>query len=212
MADDRPRRIDLPTGTVTFLRTDVEGSMGLARALGARWDEVNATHLGIIRRAVDSHGGVCVRTEGDAFFGVFPEAGAAVAAAVDAQRALAAHPWPPEAPVRVRMGLHSGEAHLAGDDYGGFEVNRAARIAAAGHGGQIVLSEPTRLLADAALLDGVSARDLGRHVLRDVPAPERLVQTAVPGLLSDVPRVRTARPVEGNLRPPLTGFLGRGDD
>lgn len=212
MADERSRRADLPTGTVTFLRTDVEGSMGLARALGPRWDEANAEHLDVIRRAVDAHGGVCVRTEGDAFFGVFPEAGAAVAAAIEAQRALSAHAWPMDAAVRVRMGLHSGEAHLAGDDYGGFEVNRAARIAAAGHGGQIVLSEPTRLLADAALLDGVSARDLGRHVLRDVPAPERLFQIDVPGLRTDFPPLRTSRPVEGNLPPRLTSFLGREAD
>lgn len=209
MADDRPRRSDLPTGTVTFLRTDVEGSMGLARTLGARWDEVNATHLDLIRRAVDAHGGVCVRTEGDAFFGVFPEAGAAVAAAIDAQRALAGHDWPAGAPVRVRMGLHSGEAHLAGDDYGGFEVNRAARVAAAGHGGQVVLSEPTRLLAEAVLTDGVGVRDLGRHVLRDVPAPERLFQLEVPGLRTDFPPLRTSRPSAGNLPVRLTSFLGR---
>ena len=128
MVEGRESRTDLPTGTVTFLRTDVEGSMALMRAIGTRWDAINATHLGLIRRAVDAHGGVCVRTEGDAFFGVFPEAGAAVAAAIEAQRALVAHAWPDDAAVRVRMGLHSGEAHLAGDDYGGFEVNRAAGL------------------------------------------------------------------------------------
>jgi predicted ATPase/class 3 adenylate cyclase len=204
-----PGQPALPTGTVTFLRTDVEGSMGLARVLGADWDSVNAAHLGIIRRVVDAHGGICVRTEGDAFFGVFPEAGAAVAAAIQAQRALAAHVWPEGAAVRVRMGLHSGEAHLAGDDYGGFDVNRAARIAAAGHGGQIVLSEPTRLLAEAALLDGVTVRDLGRHVLRDVPAPEHLFQLDVPGLRTAFPPLRTSRPTEGNLPPRVTSFLGR---
>ncbi|MGZ8515060.1 MAG: nSTAND1 domain-containing NTPase, partial [Candidatus Limnocylindrales bacterium] len=209
MTDERAGRTDLPTGTVTFLRTDVEGSMGLARQLGGRWDEVNATHLGIIRRAVDAHGGVCVRTEGDAFFGVFPEAGAAVVAAIDAQRALTAHEWPADGTVRVRMGLHSGEAHLAGDDYGGFEVNRAARIAAAGHGGQIVLSEPTRLLAEAALINGVSVRDLGRHVLKDVPVPEHLFQLDVPGLHTDFPPLRTVRPSAGNLPLRMTSFLGR---
>ncbi len=209
MTDQRAGRLDLPTGTVTFLRTDVEGSMGLARTLGARWDEVNAVHLGLIQRAVNSHGGVCVRTEGDAFFGVFPEAGAAVAAAIDAQRALAAHPWPDDGPVRVRMGLHSGEAHLAGDDYGGFEVNRAARIAAASHGGQVVLSEPTRLLADAVFTHGISVRDLGRHVLRDVPLPEHLFQLDIPGLRDDFPPLRTSRPAEGNLPPRMTSFLGR---
>lgn len=209
MADDRPRRIDLPTGTVTFLRTDVEGSMGLARALGARWDEVNATHLGIIRRAVDSHGGVCVRTEGDAFFGVFPEAGAAVTAAIDAQRALAAHSWPTEGGVRVRMGLHSGEAHRAGDDYGGFEVNRAARIAAAGHGGQVVMSEPTRMLADVVLVDGVTARDLGRYALKGVSAPERLFQLDIPGLRTEFPPLSSSIAAAGNMPTRLTSFIGR---
>ena len=107
------------------------------------------------------------------------------------------------------MGLHSGEAHLAGDDYGGFEVNRAARIAAAGHGGQIVLSEPTRLLAEAALDDGVTFRDLGRHVLRDVPMPERLFQLDIPGLRNEFPPLRTSRPVDGNLPLRMTSFLGR---
>lgn len=209
MVDGRAGRTDLPTGTVTFLRTDVEGSMALARTLGARWDAINAAHLELIRRAVDARGGVCVRTEGDAFFGVFPEAGAAVAAAVDAQRALASNPWPDDAPVRVRMGLHTGEAHLAGDDYGGFEVNRAARIAAAGHGGQIVLSEPTRLLAEPALPDGVAWRDLGRHVLRGVPAPERLFQLDIPGLHVDFPPLRTSHPSAANLPVRMTSFLGR---
>ena len=209
MSEERPTRTDLPTGTVTFLRTDVEGSMALARALGDRWDAVNAVHLGIIRGAVNAHAGVCVRTEGDAFFAVFPEAGAAVAAAIEAQRGLSAHAWPNDAPIRVRMGLHSGEAHLAGDDYGGFEVNHAARIAAAGHGGQIVLSEPTHLLAGALLTNGVSARDLGLHVLRDVPAPERLFQLDIAGLRSDFPPLRTSRPTDGNLPPRMTSFLGR---
>jgi predicted ATPase/class 3 adenylate cyclase len=212
MTDERAVRPDLPTGTVTFLRTDVEGSMALARALGDGWDKINAAHLGLIRRAVDAHGGVCVRTEGDAFFGVFPEAGAAVTAAIEAQRTLSEHAWPDEAPIRVRMGLHSGEAHLAGDDYGGFEVNRAARIAAAGHGGQIVLSEPTKLLADVALTDGVSARDLGRHVLRDVPAPERLFQLDIPGLRVDFPPLRTSVPSAGNLPLRMTSFLGRDEE
>ncbi|MEX1170469.1 MAG: AAA family ATPase [Chloroflexota bacterium] len=209
MDHGRAGRTDLPTGTVTFLRTDVEGSMALARVLGAGWDAVNAKHLGIIRRAVDAQRGVCVRTEGDAFFGAFAEAGAAVTAAIDAQRTLSGHAWPPETPIHVRMGLHTGEAHLAGDDYGGFEVNRVARIAAAGHGGQILVSEPTRLLADHVLSNGIGVRDLGGHVLRDVPAPERLFQVEVPGLRNEFPPLRTARPTAGNLPDRLTSFLGR---
>ena len=202
-------RRDLPTGTVTFLRTDVEGSMTLARRLGRDWDEVNVAHIDIVRRCVDEHEGVTVRTEGDALFAVFPEAGAAASAAIDAQRALTAHAWPEAARVRVRMGLHSGEAHLAGDDYGGFEVNRAARIAASGHGGQIVLSESTRSLAEPQLPQSVSFRDLGRHQLKDVPRPERLFQLEAPGLPTDFPPLRTAQPGVGNLPVRLTSFLGR---
>src|SRR3712207_55392 len=100
-------RTDLPTGTVTFLRTDVEGSMGLARALGTRWDELNAAQLDIARASVDGHGGVTVRTEGDALFAVFTDARAATEAAIAAQRALAAREWPAGARVRVRIGLHT---------------------------------------------------------------------------------------------------------
>ena len=199
----------LPTGTVTFLRTDIEGSMRLVRELGAAWDGVSATHMGLIRRAVDDHGGICVRTEGDAVFAVFPEARKAVSAAIAAQRALAAHDWPDGAPLLVRMGLHSGEAYLSGDDYGGFEVNRAARIAAAGHGGQILLSDPTRALIADALPDGVGIRDLGRHALRDVPRPEQLFQLDVAGLRSEFPPLRTATAALGELPSRLTSFIGR---
>jgi predicted ATPase/class 3 adenylate cyclase len=199
----------LPTGTVTFLRTDVEGSMGHVRALGRDWDGVNAEHLAIIRRAVDAHGGTVVRTEGDAAFAAFPEATAAVDAAIDAQRALHGRDWPVPDGLRVRIGLHSGEAHLAGDDYGGFEVNRAARVASAGHGGQIVLSGTTYALVADALPDGIAARDLGEHSLKDVPRPERLYQVEAPGLPSAFPPLRTGRGNHGNLPVRLTSFVGR---
>ncbi len=202
-------RSDLPTGTVTFLRTDVEGSMVLAHSVGASWDALNATHIGLIRRAIDDHGGVLVRTEGDAIFAAFTDAGAAVAAAVAAQRLIHDHPWPPEASIRVRMALHTGEAHRAGDDYGGFEVNRAARIAGAGHGGQIILSEATRALAVDVLPDGVLVRDLGLNALKDVPRPERLFQLDVPGLRTEFPPLHTAGTALGDIPVPLTSFIGR---
>ena len=202
-------RRDLPTGTVTFLRTDVESSMVLARTVGAGWDALNATHIGLIRGAIDAHGGVLVRTEGDAIFAAFTDAGAAVAAAIDAQRLIGDHAWPQEAAIRVRMALHTGEAHRAGDDYGGFEVNRAARIAGAGHGGQIILSEATRALAVDALPDGVLVRDLGLHALKDVPRPERLFQLDVPGLRTEFPPLRTAGTAMGDVPVPLTSFVGR---
>jgi len=206
-----PRR-HLPTGTVTFLRTDVEGSMALAQRLGRDWDAVNDRHHACIREAVEANGGIVVRTEGDAAFAVFPEASAAVAAAVAAQRALAAESWPSAARVRVRMGLHTGEAHLAGDDYGGFDVNRAARVSGVGHGGQIILSGTTHALVASSLPAGIGLRDLGRHVLKDVPAPEPLFQVDVSGLPNDFPRLRSATPAGGNLPGRLTSFVGRGDD
>jgi predicted ATPase/class 3 adenylate cyclase len=199
----------LPTGTVTFLRTDIEGSMRLMRELGAGWDAVNGSHMGLIRRAVDDHGGICVRTEGDAVFAVFPEARRAVSAAVAAQKALTHHEWPNGADLRTRMGLHSGEAHLAGDDYGGFEVNRAARVAAAGHGGQIVLSAATFELVADDLPAGVEGRDLGTYVLRDVPRPERLYQLDVPGLRNTFPPLQAGRTSVGNLEERSTTFVGR---
>ncbi len=199
----------LPTGTVTFLRTDVEGSMALSRALGSRWDALNDRHLGLIRGAVDAAGGVVVRTEGDAVFAAFQEAGAGVRAAIEAQRALVEADWPADAQIRVRMGLHSGEAHLAGDDYGGFDVNRAARVAATGHGGQIILSSTTRGLVESSLPDGVDLRDLGRHALRDLPQPEQLFQLDVPGLRTAFPALRTAMPTIGDLPSRMTSFVGR---
>jgi predicted ATPase len=186
--------------------------MALISALGRDWDAVNSTHMGIVRRAIDAHGGAVVRTEGDAIFAAFPEARAGVAAAIEAQRALAGHRWPEGVDLRVRMGLHSGEAYLSGDDYGGFEVNRAARIAASGHGGQIIVSDTTRVLVAEALPDGVRLRDLGRHALRDLPRAEALHQLDVPGLPSDFPPLRTLEGTTGNLPDRLTSFVGRDTD
>ena len=167
--------------------------MRLARALGPTWDAINELHLGLLRDAVDRHGGVCVRTEGDAMFAAFPEAGAAVLAAIDGQRALLAQQWPEDGEVRVRMGVHTGEAHLAGDDYGGFDVSRAARIAAVGHGGQIVVSGTTHGLVESNLpvRASHSANSAGtcsgtsRH-------PEHLFQVDVPGGRTDFPPLRVA--------------------
>ncbi len=207
-ADPEARR-PLPIGTVTFLRTDVEGSMELARTLGPGWDAVNDRHLGIVRAAVAAHDGRVVRTEGDAVFAVFGEAGAAVAAATDAQRSLVTEPWPDAAPLRVRMGVHSGEAHLAGDDYGGFDVNRAARIAAVGHGGQVILSGPTLELVADRLPAGTATRPLGSFVLKDVVRPESLHQLDIDGLPTSFPAPRAGRAAEGNLGRRLTSFVGR---
>lgn len=198
----------LPTGTVTFLRTDVEGSMRRIRRLGSMWDEVNAAHLLLVRDVIQTNGGVVVRTEGDACFAAFHEARAAALAAVELQRAIAVADLDPEG-LLVRVGLHTGEAHLAGDDYGGFEVNRAARIAATGHGGQIVLSDTTRALIVDELPPGTSLRDLGTHSLRDVARPERLSQLSVSGLRTTFPPLRTQDRALGDLPPRVTSFIGR---
>jgi predicted ATPase/class 3 adenylate cyclase len=197
---------DLPTGTVTFLFTDIEGSTRLLQELGSRWREVLEEHNRILREAIQDAGGVDVRTEGDAFLAVFRSAPAAVAASAAAQRALSAHPWP--LPLRVRMGIHTGEGELGGDEYVGVDVHRAARIAAAGHGGQVILSTTTRSLVEEALPDGVGLRDLGEHRLKDLPRPERLHQLAVPGLPTNFPPPRTLD-TPTNLPPQRTGFVGR---
>lgn len=172
----------LPSGTVTFLRSDIEGSMALVRALGARYDAAGAQHADIVRTAVREHAGHVVRTEGDAFFAVFTEVAAAARAAVDIQRAMARHAWPDDHQFRVRIGIHTGTATHAGDDYGGFEVSRAARIAGAGHGGQIVLSAPSRALLAPEIPDDWAITDLGRHRLKGIAEPEPLFGLVAPGL------------------------------
>jgi predicted ATPase/class 3 adenylate cyclase len=202
------RKAALPTGTVTFLFTDIKGSTRLLQQLGDRYAAVRDEHAAIVRQAVDAGGGVEVSTEGDSFFVAFPSPVGAVRAAVAAQRGLAAHDWAPAPPVRVRMGLHTGEGVLGGDNYVGIDVNRAARIAAAGHGGQVIVSDATRGLVGHALPEGVSFRDLGPHRLKDIVLPEHLHDLVVEGLEADFPPPRTldARP---NLPVQLTSFVGR---
>jgi class 3 adenylate cyclase len=134
----------LPTGTVTFLFSDIEGSTRLVQELGDRYPAVREAYAAILRQAIEAGGGVEVSTEGDSFFVAFTSPAGAVEAAVAAQRALAAHDWPMEGPLRVRMGLHTGEGVLGGDDYVGLEVHRAARIVEVAQGGQVVVSDATR--------------------------------------------------------------------
>jgi predicted ATPase/class 3 adenylate cyclase len=200
----------LPTGTVTFLFTDIEGSTRLVQDLGDRYGEVLADHCRILRKAIAEAGGTEVGTEGDSFFAVFPSAPAAVAATIAAQRGLAAHGWPDGAEVRVRMGLHTGEGTRGGDNYTGLDVHRAARIAAAGHGGQVLVSEATRSLVDR--LPDATFRDLGGHRLKDLANPEHLFQVEVAGLPSDFPALRSLDARPNNLPVQLTSFVGREAD
>jgi predicted ATPase/class 3 adenylate cyclase len=205
-------RSALPEGTVTFLRTDLEGSMALLRALGPRYDELNLAHQRLVREAVDAEGGHVVRTEGDALFVVFSEAAAAARAAVAIQRGMAARDWPPDHPFRTRIGLHSGAAHRVGDDYGGFEVNRAARIAAAAWGGQIVVSDAARALISDDEPGGWDLRDLGAHRLKDLPEPELLFQLEAEGLAREFPPLRSGGGPAARLPQRLTAFIGREEE
>jgi predicted ATPase len=183
---------DLPAGTFTFLFTDIEGSTSMLAELGQAYTGELEAHRRIVRAAVERHAGAEVGTEGDSFFVAFASAEDAVAAAAEAQQALAA------GPVRVRMGLHTGEAWPTADDYTGLDVHRAARICAAGHGGQVLLSQATRDLVE------VETRDLGPHRLKDFESPERIFQ-----LGSEVfPPLQTLH--HTNLPVPATRFLGRG--
>lgn len=180
----------LPTGTLTLLFSDIEGSTNLLHRLGPRWGDALSTHRRILRGVFDAHEGTEMGTEGDSFFVVFPTARAAVQAAVAGQRELQAADWPEGVALRVRMGLHTGEPERHEDGYIGADVHRAARIGSAAHGGQIVLSTATRaLLGDSA--DGVEVRDLGLHRLKDLPGEERLFDVVGSGLLRDFPPLRT---------------------
>jgi class 3 adenylate cyclase len=170
----------LPSGTVTFLFTDIEGSTTLLRELGDRYAEVLARERSILRETVTSAGGQEIDTQGDAFFFSFTRARDAVAGAVAAQRTLADEEWPGGVDVKVRMGLHTGEPSVGDEGYVGLDVVRAARICSAGHGGQILLSETTRALLGAALPEGAELRDLGGQKLKDI-GEERIYQLAVDG-------------------------------
>jgi len=190
----------LPTGVVTFLFTDVEGSTKLLHELGDGYADALHEHRRLLRAAFIAHDGVEVDTQGDAFFVAFGRASAAVAAAVDGQRVLV------DGPIRVRMGLHTGEPRVTEEGYVGLDVHRGARIAAVGHGGQVLLSEATRALVDA------DVRDLGPHRLKDLSAPERIFQLEVDGLSSDFPPLRTLEAGMRNLPAPRTSFVGRTDE
>jgi YVTN family beta-propeller protein len=184
---------DRPTGTVTFLFTDIEGSTRLLEQLRDRYDEVLSTHARLLRSAFDEFDGHEIDTQGDSFFAAFPRARDAVAAAVAAQRALAAEAWPDDVVVRVRMGIHTGEPLVGDERYVGMGVHRGARIMAAGHGGQVLLSNATRELAEDELPDDVRLADLGEHELKDLKRPERIFQLDIDGLPSSFPPLRTAQ-------------------
>jgi len=182
---------ELPAGTITMLFSDIEGSTALLRRLGDRYADALLAQRALLRAAFADHGGQEQGTEGDSFFVVFGSAADAVRCCVAAQRALSGHAWPDGIPVRVRMGLHSGEPVWHQDEYVGLDVHRAARIMAVAHGGQVVLSEATRQLAGARLPAGASLRDLGLHRLKDIEAPEHIYQLVAAGLPERFPPLKT---------------------
>jgi class 3 adenylate cyclase len=172
----------LPSGTVTFVFSDIEGSTALLKRLGDGYGELLTTHRRLVRETFTGYGGVEIDTQGDAFFFAFARARDAVAAAVDVQRAHAEYAWPEGADVRLRMGLHTGEPAVGDEGYHGLDVVRAARLSGVGGGGHVVLSETTRALLGSTLPDGVSVHPLGERRLKDIDEPERVYELDIEGV------------------------------
>src|SRR5438477_5453664 len=199
-----------PTGTVTFLFTDIEGST-------KRWEQhpqamqvAFARQEAILRHAIEANGGYAYKMIGDAFQTAFPTALQAVQAALDAQRSLHAENWSAEVgEVRVRMALHTGVTEERGQDYVGPVLNRVARLLSAGHGGQILLTQATAQLVQDDLPEGVALHDLGEHRLKDLQRPERIFQAVAAGLPTDFPPLKSLDNLPNNLPVQLTSFVGR---
>ena len=200
---------ELPTGTLTLLFTDIEGSTLLLQQLGERYADMLATCRQLLRTAFKHWNGVEVDTQGDAFFVVFARASDAVSAVIDMQRAMASHGWPNGAAVALRIGLHTGEPTRTAEGYIGLDVHHAARMMSVGHGGQVLLSQTTRELVKHTLPEGVSLRDLGEHRLKDVQRPGHLYQLIIEGLPSDFPPLKTLENSPNNLPVQPTALIGR---
>ncbi|MEO8972168.1 MAG: tetratricopeptide repeat protein [Ktedonobacteraceae bacterium] len=200
---------DLPTGTVTLLFTDIEGSTRLLQKLGERYATVLAECRHLLRAAFAQYDGHEVDTQGDAFFVAFARATDAISAAVTIQRTMNEHAWPMDATVRVRIGLHTGEPLLSADGYIGVDVHHAARIMSAGHGGQILLSQTTRQLVEQHLPEDTFLLDLGEHRLKDLQRPSHLFQLSIAGLPDTFPPLKTLDTRPNNLPIQPTPFIGR---
>ncbi len=199
------------TQTLTFLFTDIEGSTAILQRLGGRYEQVLADHHRLIRAGLAGHDGREIDTQGDAFFAVFTSPSACIAAVIEMQRSLLAQSWPDGEQVRVRMGVHSGEAAQTSAGFVGIEVHRAARIAAVAHGGQVVLSASTAALVRDSMPAGASLTDLGRHRLKDLGRPEQIFQLVAGGLLAVFPPLRSLDNPRllNNLPAQVTSFIGR---
>jgi predicted ATPase/class 3 adenylate cyclase len=194
-----------PSGTVTLLFSDIEGSTRLLQRTGDAYADLLAEHHRLLRGACEQHHGFVVDGEGDALFVAFASAAEAALAAAEGQQMLAQHPWPDENEVRVRIGLHTGEPRAIDGRYVGLDVHQAARVMAAGHGGQVVLSESTRTLLD----ERFEVRDLGEHQLKDLSGPQRLYQLQVEGLPAEFPPLKTLDNRPTNLPAQPNAFIGR---
>jgi len=199
----------LPTGTVTLLFTDIEGSTLLIQQLGERYADIVATCRQLLRTAFQQWNGVEVDTQGDALFVVFARASDALSAGIDMQRALASHDWPNGAAVALRIGLHTGEPTRTAEGYVGLDVHHAARIMSVGLGGQVLLSQTTHELVKHTLPEGVSLRDLGEHRLKDLQLPSHLYQLIIEGLPADFPPLKSLDNCPNNLPVQSTALIGR---
>jgi class 3 adenylate cyclase len=190
----------LPSGTVTFVFSDIEGSTALVKRLGDRYGDVLADHRRLMREALGERGGgVEIDTQGDAFFFAFARARDAVAASVEAQRAHAAHTWPEGVDVRMRMGLHTGEPAVGEEGYHGLDVVRAARLCGAAAGGSVLLSETTRALVGAAVPQGVAVHPVGERRLKDLDEPERVYELEIEGVETSEPPAAAPATAESSI-------------
>jgi predicted ATPase/class 3 adenylate cyclase len=201
--------LPLPSGTVTFLFTDIEGSTRLLQELGQTYAKLLRQHHAVLRTAIQEWHGVEVDTQGDAFFVAFSRAADAIRAVEAMQRTLGSQSWPEGVTVRVRMALHTGEPALTEVGYVGMDVHRAARICSAGHGGQVLLSGATQSLIAADLPEGTSLRTLGAYRLKDLQRPEPVFQLVMQGLEADFPPLRSLDNLPNNLPLQNTSFIGR---
>jgi class 3 adenylate cyclase len=203
---------ELPTGTVTFVFSDIEGSTRLIQQLGDSYRTVLERHHAIVETAVTAAAGTVVDFEGDGAFLAFGSALAAPVLRGGNPAGPRPEPWPADATVRVRMGVHTGEGRRGGSGYVGLDVHRAARIAASGHGGQVLLSEATARLTEYDLPDGTYLEDLGVHSLKDLVHDEHLYQLSIAGLARAFPPLATSTGIKGNLPSRTVSFVGRRDE
>jgi predicted ATPase/class 3 adenylate cyclase len=208
-ADSKHSSLEIPSGTVTFLFTDIEGSTQLLQRLGDDYAKVLVDQRRILRSVIEQFAGYEVDTQGDSFFIAFQQATQAVQAAAEAQRRIAANAWPRKERLHVRMGLHTGEPRFGQTGYVGLDVHRASRICNCGHGGQVLLSGTTRALVEGKLEDGLDLRSLGEHRLKDLQLPDQLYQLLIPGLETEFPPLKSLSRTVNNLPLQLTSFIGR---